>query len=109
MQDGALPQISSQKYVSSASTFVICGLLDPQTLIYVTFVAFETSDSNCDICFLDSSVALINPSLFCGPTLYLEAPVTNFTIRSTAGVCEGKFNKVFSVHWHIVLYHPRSS
>ncbi|GBM71346.1 hypothetical protein AVEN_4656-1 [Araneus ventricosus] len=54
---------------------------------------------------MDSRVALIKPSLFCVPTLFLEASVTNFTILSSACECEGNLIKVPAVHWHIVLYH----
>ncbi|GBM37000.1 hypothetical protein AVEN_31851-1 [Araneus ventricosus] len=50
-------------------------------------------DSDFDECFLDAIVALINSSLFCSPSVSLEASMTSFRIRSSACVCEGNLIK----------------
>ncbi|GBN57173.1 hypothetical protein AVEN_158013-1, partial [Araneus ventricosus] len=62
-------------------------------------------DSNCDICFLDFSAAPINPSLFCSATLFSGVFSDEFHNSLNCVRVRRKFNKVPSVHWHIVLYH----
>ncbi|GBN27310.1 hypothetical protein AVEN_190512-1 [Araneus ventricosus] len=66
-----------------------CGLWNSGDRLLLSASLFSISVVRMTFADIYSQcVVLISPSLFCGPTLFPEASVTSFTIRSTTCVCE---------------------